>query len=262
MTGRRLTAPMICSRRKVARSRTRRADFVPPLLPCGPHRSARPGRANPPRRPGPGVLVRRARHARQSLLATFAGHAWRLKSWSRSIRRGKRQPKLRRVCSCWSRRAGCGGSHRGVPCCLRCTGNGDNGRRALNGWHPIVAEGWLLAALQSSQAGWSDAISGTTRRRPCARLPSSMPPYARSSRYQPGVAGRVLDGRRDGVRRAALGGTVPARGFLLLGPGGPTIDTPDAWLPLIGAGRGTGAAGLCLHGRGRRRHPPGRHSDF
>ena len=29
--------------------------------------------------------------------------------------------------------------------------------------------------------------------------------------------------------RAALSGMVPVRGFILLGPGGPTIDTPEAW---------------------------------
>jgi dienelactone hydrolase len=35
--------------------------------------------------------------------------------------------------------------------------------------------------------------------------------------------------------RAALTGTVPARGFILLGPGGPTIDNPSEWLPLLEA---------------------------
>src|SRR5690348_4945115 len=48
--------------------------------------------------------------------------------------------------------------------------------------------------------------------------------------------------------RAALLGTIPVRGFILLGPGGPTIDTPDAWLPLLDAAASRGLRGYVFLG--------------
>ena len=60
------------------------------------------------------------------------------------------------------------------------------------------------------------------------------------------VAGFSMGG--ETALRAALLGTIPARGFILLGPGGPTIDTPDAWLPLIADAAERSLRGYVLRG--------------
>src|SRR5919204_212614 len=60
------------------------------------------------------------------------------------------------------------------------------------------------------------------------------------------IAGFSLGG--ETALRAVLSGAVPARGFILLGPGGPTIDTPEEWLPLIEEGSDRKLRGYVLLG--------------
>jgi hypothetical protein len=49
----------------------------------------------------------------------------------------------------------------GYPLLLALHGNNQNARAALDSWRPAVAEGWLVALLQSSQVGGTDAYVWT-----------------------------------------------------------------------------------------------------
>jgi predicted esterase len=117
-------------------------------------------------------------------------------------------------------------------------GNGSNGRQALNGWQPLVSKGWLLAAAQSSQIistnmfVWDnhETALGEVKEhyeRLCSDYPVDTEKVI--------VAGFSMGG--DTALRAVLSGTIEARGFILLGPGGPTIDAPEGYLPSIEAGK-------------------------
>jgi dienelactone hydrolase len=113
-------------------------------------------------------------------------------------------------------------------------GNGDYAQHSLDGWHAVTGEGWLLAALQSSQAMasgmylWDD--QDTALREIGEQYAATREQFSLDE-AQVVIAGFSMGG--ETALRAALMGTVPARGFVLLGPGGPTIDNPQDWLPLV-----------------------------
>lgn len=128
-------------------------------------------------------------------------------------------------------------------------GNGDNAAHTLRGWGALARQGWLLAALQSSQPVSSSQYVWDDQEQALADIASR---YARFAAEFPVDESRVvLAGFSMGgetALRACLAGTIPARGFLLLGPGGPTIDAPGEWLPLIEQARGRGLRGYILMG--------------
>jgi dienelactone hydrolase len=144
-----------------------------------------------------------------------------------------------------------GGCTAAQPCpgLLALHGNGANGPSALQGWGPVVERGWFLAALQSSQIVgidqfiWDDqAIATQEAQEHYATLQARYPlDPARTL-----VAGFSMGG--ETALRLALTGSLPVRGFILLGPGGPTIDTPAAWLPLIAQHGTRGLRGYVILG--------------
>jgi dienelactone hydrolase len=142
---------------------------------------------------------------------------------------------------------GCAGAP--CPAVLALHGNGADGPSALRGWEPLVDRGWLLAALQSSQiAGqnqfvWDDqavALREAADHYAALQAQYTLDP-ARTL-----VAGFSMGG--ETALRLALSRTIPVRGFILLGPGGPTIDTPNAWLPLITQHGADGLRGAVILG--------------
>lgn len=135
------------------------------------------------------------------------------------------------------------------PLFLALHGNGSNARLTLAGWRPVVAAGWLLAVPQSSQGMSMDSYVWNDQEIAQREVAEH---YATVTAEHGVDTGRVvLAGFSMGgetALRAALVGTVPAHGFILLGPGGPTIDTPDAWLPMMENAAGRGLRGTILLG--------------
>jgi len=124
-------------------------------------------------------------------------------------------------------------------------GNGENARKALDGWRTAVDEGWLLAAVQSSQIVHSEGYiwddTEVALREIQEQHAALAADYALSADHLI-IAGFSMGGYT--AMQAALSGTIPAQGFMLLGPGGPEPDGPDdlgSWLPLIEQLRGRGA---------------------
>ena len=125
------------------------------------------------------------------------------------------------------------------PLFLALHGNANNAQQALNGWRAVVDEGWLLAAAQSSQVVtanmyiWDDQETAMREleahyKRLCADYPIDTARVV--------VVGFSMGG--ETALRAVLSGTIPAKGFIMLGPGGPTVDRPEAWLPTLEEGKG------------------------
>lgn len=135
------------------------------------------------------------------------------------------------------------------PLFLTLHGNMSNAQQALRGWHRVVDEGWILAAAQSSQVTtanmyiWDNQETAMREleahyKRLCAEYPVDTEKVL--------VVGFSMGG--ETALRAVLSGIIPARGFILLGPGGPTVDQPEAWLPTLGEGRARGTRGYILMG--------------
>lgn len=113
-------------------------------------------------------------------------------------------------------------------------GNGGNAHESMSGWRGVVGAGRLLVAFQSSQwiarnrAVWDDeAVALRDVREQYAALTTD-------HRLDPDhlvVAGFSMGA--ETALRTALEGSVPARGFVLLGMAGPRTAHPASWLPFI-----------------------------
>jgi dienelactone hydrolase len=140
-------------------------------------------------------------------------------------------------------------AERPCPLLIALHGNNSNAAAALHGWRPAVDTGWLLAALQSSQAEMTDMYvwddQDTALREVAQHYAALREEYAIDPERVV-VAGFSMGG--ETALRAVLNGTVPVRAFVLLGPGGPTIGTPETWLPLIEQAAARGVRGYVLLG--------------
>jgi predicted esterase len=124
----------------------------------------------------------------------------------------------------------------GYPLIIALHGNGDNAARAREGWGPATVEGWLIAALQSSQSMTSNAAVWDDQEIAQREVQEGYNAALEShtvNKEKVILAGFSMGG--ETALRAALVGTIPAIGFLLMGPGGPSINDsePEVWLPLI-----------------------------
>lgn len=121
----------------------------------------------------------------------------------------------------------------GWPLLLALHGNGDNAARTLAGWGPS-AGGWLLAAPQSSQPMMSGSFIWDDQDLARAEVLRHYQDLYATQPVNPAhvvLAGFSMGG--ETALRLALEGAVAARGVVLLGPGGPTMDDPTRWVPLI-----------------------------
>jgi predicted esterase len=101
-------------------------------------------------------------------------------------------------------------------------------------WRQAATAGWLVAAVQSSQAIWKGAYVWDDRaiaekeiQRHYATLEEN---YAIDPRKTT-LAGHSLGG--EVAIWMALKGSIPARGFLAIGPGGPWLNNLEQWQPLL-----------------------------
>ncbi|MDQ3930083.1 MAG: hypothetical protein M3328_13170, partial [Chloroflexota bacterium] len=128
-------------------------------------------------------------------------------------------------------------------------GNTQTGQIALDAWSPATEHGWLVASIQSGQPSsynmyiWDNqevAIQDVTSQ--FARL---------TEEYSVDMNRLILSGFSYGgetTLRATLTGTIPAKGFVLLGPGGDDFFKPEEWRSMIEQAKGRGLRGYVLLG--------------
>ncbi len=135
---------------------------------------------------------------------------------------------------------GCTGE-RPCPALITLHGNGQNARLSLEGWSEVAGLGWLQASIQSSLVMAPDSFIWDDQEVVLGEIADH---YAElTGKYDIDIDRVVLAGFSMGGEtavRAALLGTIPVAGFILLGPGGPTIDEPDLWLWLLQEARSAG----------------------
>lgn len=125
-------------------------------------------------------------------------------------------------------------SERPYPLLIALHGNGDNARTALHNWGGLAENGWLVAALQSSQVVSTEAYVWDDQARAERDIADQ---YTQLRTVYPIDRERVvLAGFSMGAEtalRLALTQAVPVQGFVLLAPGGPTMAEPNAWRPEV-----------------------------
>lgn len=134
------------------------------------------------------------------------------------------------------------------PLLIALHGNGDNATHTLSGWQAVASAGWLLGAIQSSQMSGSGSYGWFDVEQAIREIEGQ---YANLCEQYPIDTERVIlagfSMGSDLALQLALEGVIPARGFMLLGPGG-TIETTDVWLPFIEAGKARGLRGYVMLG--------------
>lgn len=116
-----------------------------------------------------------------------------------------------------------GGCSTGRPCPLLVVlhGNWGNAPDTLREWGPVVSDGWVLAAIQSSEVWASNAYAWENQE---AALRDIKEQYAKLHAQYPIdderlVIGGISSGGETALR-VALDGTIPVSGFVVLAPGG------------------------------------------
>jgi predicted esterase len=136
-----------------------------------------------------------------------------------------------------------------LPVFFALHGNGDSGLNTLYGWNSVIDLGWLLVAPQSAQAESSDGYIWNDQPIALRQLVDQFTGLRQEYTIdEKRVIGAGFSMGGETVLRLALTGPVPMKGFLLLAPGGPTIDDAEEWLPEIRQAKGRGLRGYVLIG--------------
>lgn len=101
-------------------------------------------------------------------------------------------------------------------------------------WQPAVAQGWQVALPQSTQLMWKDAFIWTETQTAKADLLPHLAALRAQHPFEPNslvIGGHSMGG--DMAIALTLSETIPARGFVVIGPGGPLCDEPTDCLPLL-----------------------------
>jgi len=145
---------------------------------------------------------------------------------------------------------GCQAGLQPCPLLLALHGNNKTAEGSVGFWRSAVYNGWLLALPQSSQVRGPDAYVWNDRdwavREIQEHVATLCEQYAVDSERVV-VAGFSLGGEL--AIWLAMSGTIEARGFIAVGPGGPYMREPDKWVPLIEASQGRGLRGYLVVGK-------------
>ncbi|MCB9133950.1 MAG: dienelactone hydrolase family protein [Anaerolineales bacterium] len=139
-----------------------------------------------------------------------------------------------------------------APVILHLHGNGSHPDIELPQWQSAADQGWLVAALASEEvfwaggrAVWSDHESG--EKQLAYHFANLKNDYA----IDPSRI--ILTGFSMGadiaLAQTLKGDIVPAQGFLIVAPGGPMIDEPESFQPLIEAAKNRNVRGVIMVSR-------------
>ncbi len=137
----------------------------------------------------------------------------------------------------------------GLPCPLLIAlhANASSAQAEVTAWQPAAQAGWLVAMPQSTQAMWKDAYLWDDLEITLQEIQTHF--NALDKGYQLDPERIVLSGNGMGAEVAiwlALGGAIPARGFLAINPDGPFTHEPQGWLPWLEAAQERYLRGVIL----------------
>ena len=143
----------------------------------------------------------------------------------------------------------CQASLQPCPLLLALHGNYRTAEDSVGFWRSAVSNGWLLALPQSCQVGGSDGYIWNDQDWAVREIQEHVATLCEQYAVDPDRV--VVAGFSRGGGLAiwlALSGTIEARGFMAVGPGGPYMREPDKWVPLIEVSQGRGLRGYMVVG--------------
>jgi predicted esterase len=143
----------------------------------------------------------------------------------------------------------CQAGRQPCPLLLALHGNNKTAEGSVGFWRSAVSKGWLLALPQSSQVRGPDAYVWNDRDWAVREIQEHYAALCEQYAVDPErvvVAGFSLGGEL--AIWLVMSGTIEARGFIAVGPGGPYMNEPDKWVPLIAASQGSGLRGYLVVG--------------
>lgn len=154
-------------------------------------------------------------------------------------------------------RGSCGRDTATCPALIALHSNGEMPQDTLAGWGIAAQDGWLVGVPISSKTLWAGSGHFWLDHENAAD--EVMTQFANLEMgYNLDPERLVLGGFSMGGEVAlwmALKGILAVRGFILLGPGGPLLDDPDEWLPLIQESKDLGLRGYVIFGEEDRSIP-------
>lgn len=143
----------------------------------------------------------------------------------------------------------CGPGEAGCPAVIFLHSNMDTAQRNLEQWAHLSAHDWLVAIPQSNQALWAGAYTWADHDTTRDQMDEH---YQRiTSQYSIDTDRLIWGGFSMGAEMAltlVLNNDFPARGFVLLGPGGPKMNDLEEWQPLIDKAAGRDLRGVIWMG--------------
>jgi pimeloyl-ACP methyl ester carboxylesterase len=139
----------------------------------------------------------------------------------------------------------------GLPCPLLIAlhGNGSSAQASVNFWSPAASEGWLVAVPQSTQAMWKDSYVWNDLEAAREEIQRHMASLVRQYSVDPAfmlAAGHSMGG--EVAMWLSLTGAIPTNGFVAIGPGGPLMEEPGSWQPIIDGSAGRDLRGYVIIG--------------
>ncbi len=128
----------------------------------------------------------------------------------------------------------CSPGDMGCPALIFLHGNQNSAHANLAQWARLAERGWVVALPQSTQALWKGAYSWTEHAIAAAEVQAHFQKLTAQYAIDPNRV--ILAGFSMGAEvalRMALSGAISAKGFILLGPGGPFMDDLSQWDSLL-----------------------------
>ena len=123
-----------------------------------------------------------------------------------------------------------------LPLILLLHGNGSTAEREIDLWQPAVERGWLVAAPRSEAAFWAGGGSfwpdHDSAYEQVAMHLTHLRQHYNIDEKRVIFAGFSMGGD-VAIAETLKGMLVQALGFIVVGPGGPMIDEPESYSPLI-----------------------------
>ena len=143
----------------------------------------------------------------------------------------------------------CGPEDEGCPAVIFLHANQDTAQKNLEHWRSLPNQGWLVAMPQSSLAMWAGVYIWQDFESAAKEIEEHY--HKLTEQYSLDPERILLAGFSMGAEVALamiLDGRIKAKGFVLLGPGGPFMGNLDEWSPLIEKSKSKDIRGVILMG--------------